>query len=65
MANRKYRFAVDGNDPAGPMNVYIEGTFLSDGNVVQLNAYTNANRFKQDLGQFLTVARSLRAPSNP
>lgn len=63
--NRKYRFVVDGQDPAGPMNVYIEGTFLADGNVVQLNAYTKASRFREEIGQFLTMARSLRATSNP
>jgi hypothetical protein len=65
MANRKYRFVVDGNDPAGPMNVYIAGTFMSDGNVIQLNAYTKANRLKQDLGQFLVIARSLRKTPKP
>jgi len=56
---------VDGNDPAGPMNAYIAGTFMPDGNVIQLNAYTKASRLKQDLGQFLVITRSLRKIPNP
>jgi len=65
MVNRKYRFVVDGNDPAGPMNAYIAGTFMPDGNVIQLNAYTKADRLKQDLGQFLVITRSLRKTPGP
>ena len=60
MANRKYRFVVDGNDPVGPMNVYIAGTFMPDGSVIQLNAYTKASQLRQELGQFLVITRSLR-----
>lgn len=65
MANRKYRFVVDGSDPAGAMNVYIAGTFMLDGSVIQLNAYTNASRLKQDLGRFLVITRSLRKTPRP
>lgn len=64
MANRKYQFLVDGNDPAGPMKAFIAGTFMPDGNVIQLNAYTKASRLKQDLGQFLVITRSLRKTPN-
>jgi hypothetical protein len=61
IASRKYWFVVDGNDPiAGPMTVYIAGTFMPDGNLLQVNAYTKASRFQQDLGQFLIITRSLR-----
>lgn len=59
VANRKYRFVVEGNDPAGPMSVYVAGTFMPDGNVIQLNAYTSTSRLKQNLGQFLVITRSL------
>jgi hypothetical protein len=64
VANRKYQFVVDGNDPTGPMNVYISGAFMPDGSVIQLNSYTEASRLKQDLGQFLVIARSLRKAPN-
>jgi len=46
------------------MNVYIAGTFMPDGSVIQLNAYTKASRIKQDLGQFLVITRSLRKTPN-
>lgn len=65
LASRKYWLVLEGNDPAGPMNVYVAGTFMPDGNVIQLNAYTKANRLKQDLGQFLVISRSLRKTPGP
>jgi hypothetical protein len=65
IANRKYRFVVEGNDPAGPMSVYIAGAFMPDGSVIQLNAYTSAIRLKQDVGQFVAISRSLRNTPSP
>lgn len=61
MASRKYWLVVDGNDPiSGPMKAYSAGTFMPDGNMIVLNAYTKASRFREDLGQFLLISGSLR-----
>jgi hypothetical protein len=65
VASRKYWFVIDGNDPvSGPMKVYSAATFMSDGNIIMLHAYTKASRFSEDLGQFLLISRSLRMSPN-
>jgi len=61
VASRKYWYVIDGNDPvSGPMKTYSAATFMSDGNIVMLHAYTKASRFREDLGQFLLISGSLR-----
>ena len=61
VASRKYWLVINGNDPvSGPMKAYSAGTFMPDGNMIVLNAYTKESRFREDLGQFLLISRSLR-----
>lgn len=63
--SRKFWLVTDGNDPdAGPVKIYNAGTFMPDGNCVVIRATTKASRFKEDLGQFLVITRSLRKTPN-
>ena len=64
ISSRKYWFTTDIKDTAiGPLKGYIAGTFLPNGNVIQLNAYSRSNRFSQDIKQFLEIYQSLRSGS--
>lgn len=63
MANRKFRFVADGSHLSGPMRIYTAAAFQPDGHVVQINAYTGAATFQQDLGDFVAITQSMQTTS--
>lgn len=59
VARRKYQFVVNETNQHGTTKTFIYGYFMPDGNLIQLNAYTNANSITHDLGDFLSISNSL------
>lgn len=59
---RQYWFTIKIMDPTlGPIKGYIAGTFMKNGNVVQINAFSLASQFEHDIEQFLEISQSLHS----
>ena len=57
---RNYYYLVDGSHQGRPIKIYTSGTFTPNGNVIQFNCVTSADRFNQDFISFWNITKSFR-----